>query len=296
MYGKIFESVFTGTLFGSGPTVFAVWAYVIASAKPPGIVELNPKLLAACIGTDIGAVRDAIALLCAPDPDSRNQDHEGRRLLHLGGFQYQVVSFRKYRELVSLEDKRAADRERIAEKRRRNATLRDTARQDATGCDMSQDVATCRTESRPVVNVAEAEAEAEEPPPIVPPHSQPANIGRNPRAANAALRARSWLSPAFDKFWQAYPRKEGKKRAQEAFARIKPDDALLDRMLAALERAKASSQWRKDNGEYIPHPATWLNGRRWEDEPPDKLAGSAEQDALFGMPRISPATGLPNWV
>lgn len=39
-------------------------------------------------------------------------------------------------------------------------------------------------------------------------------------------------------------------------------------MLAALERQGKSDQWRRDGGQYIPHAATWLNGRRWEDEAP----------------------------
>lgn len=37
-------------------------------------------------------------------------------------------------------------------------------------------------------------------------------------------------------------------------------------MLKAIEVQKKSDQWQRDNGQYIPYPATWLNGRRWEDE------------------------------
>ncbi|MDE2470662.1 MAG: hypothetical protein KGL35_18440 [Bradyrhizobium sp.] len=68
------------------------------------------------------------------------------------------------------------------------------------------------------------------------------------------------------KFWPAYPRKVAKASAAKAFAKINPDDALLTRMLAALAVHVASEQWRRDDGRYIPHPATWLNQRRWEDE------------------------------
>lgn len=38
-------------------------------------------------------------------------------------------------------------------------------------------------------------------------------------------------------------------------------------MAAALERDKRSRDWQRDDGAYIPYPASWLNGRRWEDEP-----------------------------
>jgi hypothetical protein len=68
------------------------------------------------------------------------------------------------------------------------------------------------------------------------------------------------------KFWSAYPRKVAKASAAKAFAKINPDDALLTRMLAALTAHVASEQWRRDDGRFVPHPATWLNQRRWEDE------------------------------
>ena len=69
---------------------------------------------------------------------------------------------------------------------------------------------------------------------------------------------------SFDQFWSAYPRKVNKPGAQRAFAKINPDETLLEKMLSAIDRQKASSQWQEP--QYIPHPATWLNGHRWEDE------------------------------
>ena len=71
----------------------------------------------------------------------------------------------------------------------------------------------------------------------------------------------------FDEFWKAYPRKESKPTARKAFDRINPDDELLKKMIASIERWKGSSQWQEDGGRYIPYPATWLNQQRWEDEP-----------------------------
>ena len=71
----------------------------------------------------------------------------------------------------------------------------------------------------------------------------------------------------FDAFWQAYPRKVSKQAARKAWERLSPDEALLSAILAAVERDKQSDQWQRDGGQFIPYPATWLNGRRWEDEP-----------------------------
>jgi uncharacterized protein YdaU (DUF1376 family) len=82
--------------------------------------------------------------------------------------------------------------------------------------------------------------------------------------------------PGFDRFWSAYPRKANKPAAARAFARLRADDALLARMLAAVAAQAATEQWRKDGGQFIPLPASWLNGRRWEDE-----ATTAGTDNLF---------------
>lgn len=72
----------------------------------------------------------------------------------------------------------------------------------------------------------------------------------------------------FDKFWGEYPRKEAKERARRAWKKLSPTPEMAGVMLAALERDKRSRQWTKDKGEFIPLPASWLNGRRWEDEKP----------------------------
>ena len=69
----------------------------------------------------------------------------------------------------------------------------------------------------------------------------------------------------FDKLWSVYPRHEGKQAALKAFEKIDPDDELLERMINAITVQKKSAQW--SDPQFIPHPATWLNGRRWEDEP-----------------------------
>jgi hypothetical protein len=66
-------------------------------------------------------------------------------------------------------------------------------------------------------------------------------------------------SPDFDAFWAAYPRRVGKANAVKAWARLQPP---LDVVLTAI--AVQSRSWT--DPAYIPHPTTWLNARRWEDE------------------------------
>ena len=100
MFGKHFASTYTGSMLGAGADVFAVWGYVIGNTVDSQ-VELNPRLLAAVIGMAPEAVERAIAYLCAPDAQSRNKIHDGRRLLREGEFAYRVTGHALYRAVGS---------------------------------------------------------------------------------------------------------------------------------------------------------------------------------------------------
>lgn len=90
--------------------------------------------------------------------------------------------------------------------------------------------------------------------------NQEGSTGVDPTAADR-------VGELFEEFWQAYPRKEGKANALKAFSKALPLSADGTRgIIAGVLRAKTSEQWLRDGGAYIPHPATWLNGRRWEDQ------------------------------
>lgn len=110
-YGKIFESLYTGSMVGAGLNVFATWAYVIANAKPPGTIELNPRIMATIFGCSPEEVKSAIDYLCSPDESSRTPDHDGRRLIPEGKFLYSVPTWEKYNKLRNEVERRAANRE-----------------------------------------------------------------------------------------------------------------------------------------------------------------------------------------
>ena len=69
--------------------------------------------------------------------------------------------------------------------------------------------------------------------------------------------------PSFDAFWSEWPRKVARAAAIKAWAKIQPDE--VPALMAALDKHKRQADWLKENGKYIPYPASWLNGRRWED-------------------------------
>lgn len=76
----------------------------------------------------------------------------------------------------------------------------------------------------------------------------------------------TWKPERFAGFWRVYPRKVAKQSAIKAWDKLQPDDVTIALMGRALLRQIASEAWRRDDGQYIPHPATWLNQARWEDE------------------------------
>lgn len=76
------------------------------------------------------------------------------------------------------------------------------------------------------------------------------------------------LNGAFLSFWDAYPRHLNRADAEKEWVSIDPDDALVARIVEAVEAQKRSADWTKENGKYIPHAFRWLKKRRWEDEIP----------------------------
>lgn len=80
-------------------------------------------------------------------------------------------------------------------------------------------------------------------------------------SSSSDARARS-----FESFWALYPKKVGKGAARRAWTKLKPSDELVERIAVAVASQRTSAQWTKDDGRFIPNPATWLNEARWDDE------------------------------
>lgn len=79
----------------------------------------------------------------------------------------------------------------------------------------------------------------------------------------------------FQRWWSAYPKHVAKQAALKAWRKLEISNDLLERMLAVLALQKQSPAWLKNGGEFIPHPATYLNQRRFEDEIPVSSDGPA---------------------
>lgn len=102
---------------------------------------------------------------------------------------------------------------------------------------------------------------------------------------------------AFEEFWSLYPKKKAKEDAQKAFSKVSGDE--FGQLMTRLRIQVASDDWRRDGGQFIPYPASWLNGKRWQDEEivtlaaepdrgPDPALEKIERDRILAAPM--PAT------
>jgi len=92
------------------------------------------------------------------------------------------------------------------------------------------------------------------------------NKDKTPSATDVAGRVQEYTK-SFLAFWDMYPNRKNKGAAFKSFKKINQSE--YPAIKSGLESAKQSDQWIKNNGEFIPHPASWLNARGWEDESGD---------------------------
>lgn len=111
------------------------------------------------------------------------------------------------------------------------------------------------TENPTQLNINQ-ENNKEEIPPIVP---------QGGRKRREVKQEPDWKPERFAGFWAFYPRGESKQAAISAWDKLRPSDELIDRMGIALKDQLARENWQRGIG--IPYASTWLNQRRWEDEP-----------------------------
>jgi hypothetical protein len=121
------------------------------------------------------------------------------------------------------------------------------------------------------------------------PSSTPA--APTPVSKRAAKRAKL-TDAAFGRWYEAFPRKVGVGAAWRTWKRLAAGGELADveAMIAALEWQKRSREWTKDGGAFVPHPATYLNGHRWLDQPPSAPPSAGPPVRPASPPPMTPPT------
>ena len=256
-YTKLFSSIVTSTIWCEDAPTRIVWIAMLAMADSEGRVEGAIPGFANLARVSIEEMRKAVEVLSAPDPDSRTPDNEGRRIVAVPGG-WVILNYRAYRDTRDADVRR--EQNRLAQ-----ATFR-AKHKDENSKQVSQSKQEVSPGSR---HSTEAKAVQQNQEKEYAHLAQP----KTPQTAGNALLS---VPGAFDTFWEAYPRKTAKQDALRAFRKISPSQEMLKTLLSALEAQKKQDSWIKDGGAFIPHPATWLNGRRWEDQLPTPAAIQAK--------------------
>lgn len=100
----------------------------------------------------------------------------------------------------------------------------------------------------------------------------------------------------FEAWWDYYPKKKSKGDARKAWDQTKKIRPPLPRLIKAVIVQRASTDWIKDEGKYIPYPATWLRDERWEDVEEVDIAsvvnGKAWHETVTGIDAKAKELGM----
>lgn len=94
-------------------------------------------------------------------------------------------------------------------------------------------------------------------------NTEETNTPQPPKQQRRVSQLTQSQAESFARFWEVYPRKVAKESAEKAWKKIDPPEHLVSYIILAVEeQKKCDSRFREIR--FTPHPATWLNGREWE--------------------------------
>jgi hypothetical protein len=245
-YTKLFGSILESTVWDLPAASKIVWITMLVMVDRDGVVQASVPGLAKRANVSIEECESALQSFLSPDRYSRTKDNEGRRIKEVDGG-WLLLNYVKYRELMSADDVREKAAIRQQEWRQRHPKSQKVTESNArvTASNASNDIVS--------VSVSVSEPVAENP-------------DRNTPASRARVSSGRKESEAFQAFYAAFPRHVGRLAAWRAW-RAKGCEYLAAEVMAAIswQNAKVFAGCPVDK---VPHPATWLNAGRWEDEQP----------------------------
>jgi len=124
-YTKLFSTIVTSTIWAESDRTRIVWITMLALADKNGEVHASLPGLARLAGVPLEDCEKAVTAFLSPDQYSRTPDNEGRRIVKIDGG-WELLNFRKYRELASTADTLNANARRQKRWRDRNADVTDS--------------------------------------------------------------------------------------------------------------------------------------------------------------------------
>lgn len=263
-FTKLFSSITDSSVWQESSDVRIVWVTLMAMSDPLGRVHAAIPGLARRANVSREATEQALTVFLSPDPDSRSKDHDGRRIEEIQGG-WRLLNYATYREMRDEEARK--EKNRIYQERFRSKT---ESKESKILSDKNLTVRNVR-QSKTMSAQEEAEEEVEG-------ESTSTVSSTSYSHPEASLGAISKPHPDLS-IYEAYPRKEGKGAAMtsinKAVTRLVKGEAphapmvkldaqrYLMRRVLEYERSPAGRQPDKTK---IPHPATWFNQKRYDDD------------------------------
>jgi hypothetical protein len=249
MYGKVFSTIFEGSLYGHFEATATMMA-LITLANKHGEIDMTIEAMAARTGFPVDFLRKGIETLQAPDPRSRTPDSDGRRIVRIADHRdwgWKLVNYEKYSRIRSDDERR--DYHRQYYRARRSAAAKDQAIQHS-----QQSQHTLNTLNTPSTRSTYIDVDVD--------------VVKSMSPAKAV----DGLPAGFLAFWKAYPHVRGRSTRADALKRwtalrLEP---IADRIVACVLACKGAPDWQKDGGAYVEGAQRWLAKRLWEqdgDEP-----------------------------
>tara|TARA_R110000868_G_scaffold411073_1_gene701706 strand:+ start:1664 stop:2545 length:882 start_codon:yes stop_codon:yes gene_type:complete len=243
MFGKIFASMYDGTLATKGPwQALVTFQQFLVLKDRAGIVDMTADAIARRTTIPIEIIKIGIAALEQPDNESRSSELEGRRIVLLDDSRpwgWRVVNHEKYNKIRSEEDRREYMRNLMANKR----------------ANEKKALAPVSDGEQKLAKLANVDVDVD------------VDVDVKPLSRTKAPKTVS-IPDGFQTFWDHYPRKQDKANAIKEWQKLAPDIETQRAISAGLGNAINSADWQKENGKFIPYACRWIKYRRWEDEQP----------------------------
>ncbi len=263
-YTKLFQSIITSTIWQEPNNCRVLWITMLALKNSKQICDATIPALANLSNIPIEECEKYLIKFQSPDPYSRSEAFEGRRIEKVDGG-WLILNGELYSRKMNEDERRQY--KTIKQREYRNVDkLVDNCGQKRTLWTYTD------TDTDTETNICSN---------IITTNTQTSNDFKNKtsRLANDSLRQN--LEETFLEFWKLYPKKLNKDYAFKVWKKLKPDLELFKKILISLEKFKKTEDWIKENGKYIPYASSWLNGKRWEDEIKEEKEVKPEANIIF---------------
>ena len=265
-YTKLWSSLLDSSVWGEPDHVRLVWITMLAMKDEHGYVGASVDGIARRANVSIEQAEDALQRLQAPDPRSRSDAHDGRRIeaVHRG---WDILNHSYFRDLVDREERRRYEREKKRRQRDRAGTSGDKVPMSPHADADADAVIGCSASVSPPDGERVLVQQAS-----VPLHGT--GVGR--RKQRDATKS---YSPEFLAFWDAYPRKTAKRAAFDSWRRHVRDAETRAAVMAAVRELAEAVAGCDESIKLTPHASTWINQARWEDDQSHSAAAKANKHA-----------------